>query len=93
MIEKEVFKTIKKDYKTYGEILQMEYLDDWINDARLIFKVEGDKLLVYIRDDIEQLELIFTMNINFILNSTIEDCIKEYNKCYYYAPNLYEDYF
>ena len=86
---KEIFEEIKNDYEQYGEVLQMEYLDDWINETRIIFKVEGDKLIIYIRDDVEQLELIFTMNIEFILNSTIEDCIKQYNECYYYAPNIY----
>ncbi len=91
MIEKEVFKAIKKDYKKYGEVLQMEYFDDWVDDTRYIFKVEGDKLIVYIRDDIEELELSFIMDIDFIIDSSIEDCIKQYNECYYYAPNVYED--
>ena len=91
MIEKEVFKEMKKDYKKYGEVLQMEYFDDWINDTRYIFKVEGDKLIVYIRDDVEELELRFIMDIDFILDSTIEECIKEFNEYYYYAANVYEE--
>lgn len=92
MVEKEVFKTIKKDYKKYGEVLQMEYFDDYVDSRRYIFSIEGDKLIVYIRDDVEELELMFTMDIEFILNSTIEDCIKQYNEYCYYAPNVYEDY-
>ena len=92
MLIKEIFEEIKNDYKTYGEVLQMEYFDDWLDDTRVVFKVEGDKLIIYIRDDIEQLEVIFTMDIEFILKSSIEDCIKQYNECYYYAPNIYEDY-
>jgi len=92
MLVKEIFEEIKKDYEQYGEVLQMEYFDDWINDTRFIFKVEGDKLVIYIRNDIEELEVIFAMDIDFILNSSINECIKEYNEYYYYAPNIYEDY-
>ena len=92
MVVKEVFKEIKKDYEHYGEVLQMEYFDDWVNNTRFIFKVEGDKLLVCIRDDIEQLEIIFTMDIDFIIHSPINECIKEFNEYYYYAPNIYENY-
>lgn len=92
MLLKEIFEEIKNDYKTYGEVFQMEYFDDWIGETRAIFKVEGDKLIIYIRDDVEQLEIMFTMDIEFILNSTIEDCIKQYNEYCYYAPNIYEDY-
>ena len=92
MIIKEIFEEIKNDYKRYGEVLQMEYFDDWVDDSRVIFRVEGDNLIVYIRDDIEEFEIMFTMDIEFIIKSTVEDCIKEYNKCYYYAPNVYEPY-
>jgi len=92
MLVKEIFEEIKNDYKKYGEILEMEYFDDWINDTRFIFKVEGDKLLVYIRNDIEELEIIFTMDIEFIIHSSLEECIKEFNEYYYYAPNVYEEY-
>lgn len=92
MVEKEVFKEIKNDYKTYGEVLQMEYFDDYVDGTRYIFHIEGDKLLVYIRDDIEELEICFTMDIDFILKSSLEQCIKEYNEYYYYAPNIYEEY-
>jgi hypothetical protein len=87
-----IFKEIKKDYERYEEVLQMEYFDDYIDDGtRYIFNIEGDKLLVYIRDDVEELEIMFTMDIEFILNSTINECIKEFNECYYYAPNVYEE--
>ena len=89
---REIFKEIKNDYRTYGEVLQMEYFDDWIDDTRILFKVEGDRLLVWIRDDIEQLEIMFTMDIDFIIDSPIGECISEYNECYYYAPNVYEEY-
>ena len=92
MLVSKIFEAIKKDYKRYGEVFQLEYFDDWIGETRTIFKVEGDKLIIYIRDDIEQIELMFTMDIEFILNSTIEDCIKQYNEYYYYAPNVYEPY-
>lgn len=92
MLVKEIFEEIKKDYEKYGEVLQMEYFDDWVNDTRYIFKVEGDKLIVYIRDDAEELEISFIMDIDFILESSIEECIKEYNEYYYYAPNVYEEY-
>jgi hypothetical protein len=92
MIEKEIFKEIKKDYERYGEVLQMEYFDDSVDGTRYIFNIEGDNLLIYIRDDIEELEISFIMDIDFIIHSSIEECIKEYNECYYYAPNLYEDY-
>ena len=88
---REIFEEMKKDYKQYGEVLQMEYFDDWVGEARTVFKVEGDKLLVYIRNDIEELELSFIMDIEFILHSSIEECIKEFNECYYYTPNVYED--
>lgn len=91
MIEKEVFKEMKKDYKQYGEVLQMEYFDDYVDGARYIFHVEGDKLLIYIRDDVEELEVVFTMDIDLIIDSSIEECIKEYNEYYYYAPNVYEN--
>ena len=91
-IEKEVFKEIKKDYKEYGEVLQMEYFDDYIDGIRYVFRVEWDKLLIYIRDDAEELKICFTMDIDFILKSSIEECIKEFNECYYYAPNIYESY-
>ena len=89
---REIFKEIKKDYERYGEVFQMEYFDDYINGTRYIFKVERDKLLVYIRDDMEELEVVFTMDIDFIIHSSIEQCIREYNECYYYAPNVYEKY-
>ena len=92
MLVKEIFQEIKNDYEQYGEVLQMEYFDDWVDDTRVVFKIEGDKLIIYIKDDIEQLELIFTMDIEFILNSTIKDCIKQYNEYYYYASNIYQDY-
>lgn len=92
MIEKEIFKEIKNDYKKYGDVLQMEYFDDYINGTRYIFNVEGDKLLIYIRDDVEEIEVSFTMDIDFILNSSLEECIKEFNQYYYYAPNTYEPY-
>ena len=88
---KEIFRELKNDYKRYGEVLQMEYFDDWINDTRFIFEVEGDKLLIYIRDDVEELEVAFTMDIEFILHFPIEECIKEFNEYYYYAPNVYEE--
>ena len=91
MIIKEIFKEIKKDYKKYGEVLQMEYFDDYVNGTRYIFRIEGDKLIVYIRNDIEELEVSFTMDIDFIIHSSIEQCIKEFNECYYYAPNIYEE--
>ena len=87
---REIFKEMKKDYERYGEVFQMEYFDDYINGTRYIFKVERDKLLVYIRDDMEELEVVFTMDIEFILNASIKECIREYNECYYYAPNVYE---
>lgn len=90
MIIKEIFKEIKNDYKTYGEVLQVEYFDDYINDTLFIFKVEEDKLLVYIRDDMEELEIMFTMDIDFIIHSPLKECIKEFNEYYYYAPNVYE---
>lgn len=90
---REIFKEIKKDYDQYGEVFQMEYFDDWVDDTRVILNVEGNKLLVYIRNDIEELEVRFTMNIDFILKSSIEECIREYNECYYYAPNVYEGLF
>ena len=86
---KEIFEEIKNDYEEYGEVFQMEYFDDYINGTRYIFRVEGDKLIIYIRDDVEQLELIFTMDIDFIIRSSIEDCIKQYNEYCYYAPNIY----
>lgn len=92
MLVKEIFEEIKKDYKQYDEVVQMEYFDDWVDDTRFMFKVEGDKLLVWIKDDIEQLEICFAIDIEFILNSTIEECIKEFNEYYYYAPNVYEEY-
>ncbi len=92
MIEKEVFKTIKKDYKKYGEVLQMEYFDDWVDDTRFMFKVEGDNLLIWIKNDVEELELCFMMDIDFIIHSSINECIKTFNEYYYYAPNVYEDY-
>jgi len=91
MIIKEIFKEIKKDYKKYGEVLQMEYFDDYVDSTRYIFRIEGDKLIVYIRNDIEELEVSFTMDIDFIIHSSIEQCIKEFNECYYYAPNIYEE--
>ena len=91
MIEKEVFEEMKKDYKKYGEVLKIDYFDDYIDGTRYIFHIEGDKLIVYIRDDIEELELCFTMDINLIIDSSIEECIKEYNECYYYAPNVFEE--
>ena len=87
---REIFKEMKKDYERYGEVFQMEYFDDYINGTRYIFKVERDKLLVYIRDDMEELEVVFTMDIEFILKSSIKECIREYNEYYYYAPNVYE---
>ena len=89
---KEIFEAIKKDYERYGEVFQLEYFDGYINDTWVVFKVEGDKLLVWIRDDIEELEIIFTMDIEFIIHSTTEECIREYNEYYYYAPNVYGDY-
>ena len=89
---REIFKEIKKDYDQYGEVFQMEYFDDWVDDTRVILNVEGDKLLVYIRDDVEELEISFIMDIEFIIHSSIEECIKEYNEYYYYAPNVYEEY-
>ncbi len=89
MLIKEIFEEIKNDYKTYGEVLQIEYFDDYIDGTRYIFNIEGDKLLIYIRDDVEQLEIMFTMDVEFILYNTIEDCIKQYNEYYYYAPNVY----
>ena len=92
MLVKMIFKEIKNDYKQYGEALQMEYFDDWLDNTRYIFEVEGDKLLIYIRNDIEELELMFTMDIDFIIDSPIGECISEYNECYYYAPNVYEEY-
>jgi hypothetical protein len=92
MLIETIFKEIKKDYKQYGEVFQLEYFDDWVNDTRYIFKVEGDKLLVYIRDDVEELEISFIMDIDFIIDSSIEECIKEFNEYYYYAPNVYEEY-
>jgi len=91
MIIKEIFKEIKKDYKKYGEVLQMDYFDDYVNGTRYIFRIEGNKLIVYIRNDIEELEVSFTMDIDFIIHSSIEQCIKEFNECYYYAPNIYEE--
>ena len=87
---KEIFKEIKKDYKQYGEVFQMGYFDDWINDTRYIFKVEGDKLLIYIRDDIEELEISFIMDIDFIIDSSINECIRAYNEYYFYAPDVFE---
>ena len=92
MLLEEIFREIKKDYKTYGEVLEVEYFDDWVGDTRFIFRVEGDKLLVYVRNDIEELEICFTMDIEFIIHSTIRECIREYNEYYYYAPNVYEPY-
>jgi len=92
MTIKEIFKEIKNDYDQYGEVLQMEYFDDWVDDTRYIFRIEGDKLLIYIRDDVEQLEIMFTMDIEFILKSSINECIKTFNQYYYYAPNFYQDY-
>lgn len=92
MLVEEIFKEIKNDYKTYGEVLQIEYFDDWLNDTRVIFKVEGDKLLIYVRNDIEELEVVFAMDIEFIVNSSLEECMKEFNEYYYYAPNIYEPY-
>ena len=91
MLAKMIFKEIKKDYNQYGEVLQMEYFDDWLDDTRYIFKVEGDKLIVYIRDEVEELEISFIMDIDFIIDSSIEECIKEFNEYYYYAPNVYEE--
>ena len=92
MLVEEIFEEMKKDYKKYGAVLQVEYFDDYIDGSRYTFKIEGDKLIVYIRDDIEELEVCFAMDIDFIVNSSIEECIKEYNEYYYYAPNIYEDY-
>lgn len=92
MLIKEIFEEIKNDYEHYGEVLEIEYFDDYIDGARCIFRVERNKLIVYIRDDMEQFEIMFTMDIKFILKSSIEDCIKQYNEYYYYAPNIYEDY-
>ena len=89
MLVKEIFQEIENDYEEYGEVLQMEYLDDWVDNSRVIFKVEGNKLIVYIRDDMEEFEIIFTMDIDFIIYSTIEECIKQFNEHYYYAPNVY----
>ena len=91
MIKKEVFKEIKKDYEHYGEVLQVEYFDDYVDGIRYIFKVEGDKLIVYIRDDVEEIEVRFIMDINFIIDSSVEECIKLFNEYYYYAPNVYEE--
>lgn len=92
MLIKEIFEEIKKDYEQYGEVLQMEYFDDYVDGTRYIFRIERDKLIVYIRDDIEELEIIFTMDIEFILKSSINKCIKTYNEYYYYAPNVYKPY-
>ena len=92
MTLKEIFKEIKNDYEEYGEVFQMEYFDDYINGTRYIFRVEGDKLIIYLRNDIEEIEVIFTMDINFILESSINECIKTFNKYCYYAPNIYEQY-
>jgi len=92
MLIKEIFEEIKKDYKQYGEVLQMEYFDDYIDGTRYIFNIEQNKLVVYIRDDVEELEVVFTMDVDFIIHSSIEECIKEYNEYYYYAPNVYEKY-
>ena len=92
MLVKMIFKEIKKDYNQYGEVWQMEYFDDYVNGTRYIFRIEGDKLLVYIRDDAEELEISFIMDIDFIIDSSIEECIKEFNEYYYYAPNVYEPY-
>ena len=92
MLVKKIFEEIKKDYEQYEEVLQMEYFDDYVNGTRYIFRIEQDKLVAYIRDDVEELETCFTMDIDFIIHSSIEECIKEYNECYYYAPNVYEDY-
>lgn len=92
MLIKEIFEEIKNDYEQYGEVLQMEYFDDWVDDTRYIFRIEGDKLIVYIRDDVEELEIMFTMDIEFILNSAINECIKKFNEYCYYAPNVYQDY-
>jgi hypothetical protein len=89
---REIFEEMKNDYEKYGEVLQMEYFDDYVDGTRYIFHIEGDKLLVYIRDDIEELEISFIIDIEFILNSTINECIKEFNECYYYAPNVCESY-
>lgn len=90
MLVKEILQEIKNDYEQYGEVLQMEYFDDYVDGARYIFSIEGDKLIVYIRDDVEQFEIMFTMDIEFILNSSINECIKIFNEYYYYAPNIYE---
>ncbi len=87
---KEIFEEIKKDYKKYGEVLQMEYFDDYVDSTRYIFGIEGNNLLVYIRDDVEEIEVGFIMNIDFILKSSINECIKAFNEYYYYAPNIYE---
>ena len=91
MIEKEVFEEMKKDYKKYGEVLKIDYFDDYIDGTRYIFKVEGDKLIVYIKDDVEEIEVSFIMDIDFIIHFSLEECIKEFNEYYYYAPNVYEE--
>ena len=87
----EIFKTIKDDYKKYGEVLQIEYFDDWVGDDRYIFMVDGDNLVICIRNDIEKFEIGFTMEINPIVNSRIETSIKLFNEHYYYSPNVYEE--
>lgn len=91
MLIAEIFKTIKDDYKKYGEVLQIEYFDDWINDTRFTFIIEGDNLVICIRNDIEKFEIGFLMEIEYILNFSIEDCIKTYNEYCYYSPNVYEE--
>jgi len=91
MLVKEIFEEMKKDYKKYGEVLKIDYFDDYIDGTRYIFKVEGDKLIVYIKDDVEEIEVSFIMGIDFIIDSSIEKCIKEFNEYYYYAPNVYEE--
>jgi len=92
MLIKEIFEEIKNDYKQYGEVLQIEYFDDYVDGTRYIFRIEGNNLLVYIMDNVEELEIMFTMDIEFILNSTINESIKKFNEYYYYAPNVYEKY-
>lgn len=91
MVVKEIFEEMKDDYKRYGEVLQIEYFDNWVGDTRFIFRVERDKLVVNIRDDIEEVELRFIMDIDFIIHSPLKECIKEYYEFYYYASNVYEE--
>ena len=38
---REIFKEIKKDYDQYGEVFQMEYFDDWVDDTRILLRSKG----------------------------------------------------